>query len=871
MTMDSKNCSSGAEVDSTGRQTSAINDESPIHLTLIPHAEASTKLTPIDTGVEQLTHLLTTPEVGEKDGLALIPARFAPCPEECRKHGNPKAMDCGGGQLHRVGANVVEMTMLGADLDDVPEQALQAVIDGLKERGLAFWAWETFSHEPNSGTVRARILIPLKEPLPLKHPRAWSQIAWPALLKAVGIWGRAKADNMCRDPARIYYTPRKPTEEAVREGGFVPGAALDWQSILGDALEGMAVATAEPKPYEPDPERPVDLEAIKKKLKKIQQPKSLATLLGNVLHGDAPAPPPEKRRGRQPSRYEAWRSVTSALANVAEGWEDPEALAEILKPAYASEVAEDPDDHTDWDIIVGLLETALANAPAYKAQREAEQEARVELFRREISRRGGTASGPSAASDEAQKPEGRADKAPDNWTRHLKFTTRKNGDHVLKEIAANASAILEHSPAWRGVLRFNELSRCIEMHGGPLLPPGVVRELRDDDAAVVADLLARGVDGSEDTSLKLSDSTVWARLNAVGRKNPYHPVRDYLNGLRWDGNKRAETWLIDCMGVSSDVADYARLIGPRFLISAVARGLDPGCKVDTVLVLEGSQGALKSSSILELGKPWVCDQKINIEDKDSWDLIDSHWLVELSELDALRGREVTAMKAFFSRCEDKFRRAYGLTNGRVRRGCVFIGTTNSDSYLRDETGNRRFWPVKVGRIDLVALQRDRDQLWAEAVHLYRAGDTCTECKGDRRCAAHRWWLDQQEEERYNSEQTEQRIEHDAWEDKILVRWLPARPAFVSLTTVLSQYLELRPESQTQRNQNRAARALKQLGFVRKTTVIGKNCTPSLGKDGRDRKNLYHAPAELIAKSPEDAATLIATHTGHAATHAAKKD
>jgi predicted P-loop ATPase len=806
-----------------------------IHLTFTPCRTATLELSPCDATAEELCELLSEVEVGDKDGLALIPARFGVCPEQCRNALNPKAMHCGGGVHHRLGANVVEMTMLGADLDDVPEAALQAVIDGLKAKGLAFWAWETFSHEPGSGKARARILIPLKEPVPLRHPRQWSQIAWPALIKAVGLDRKATADSACRDPARIYYTPRKPTEEAVREGGFVDGEPLDWRAILGDALEGMAVATAEPKPYEPDPERPVDLEAIRGRLKRIQNPPSLATLLGNVLHGDAPAPPPEKRHGRQPTRYIAWRSVTSAVANAAEGWEDPEALLELLKASYASEVAEDPDGHTDWDIIVGLLETALANAGTYKAQREAEQAARIELLRREMRKhdppKAPSPPRPQEPPSEAQEPGGnyetRADheerlemfreaerealaypddpppaapaQAEDDWTDGLIFVTRKNGDIEVRNTAANVEHMLRCSPAWRGVLRLNLATRKVEMHGGPLLEPGQVAPFVDHIVAHVADWLERQPEGR---ALSVGDNIVLSRMRAVAAGNAYDPIQDYLHALKWDGVERIDTalaryWacpLVDENGTG--IEDYLRTISRRWFISAAARALQPGCKVDTVLVLEGeTQGEGKSTSLEALGGDWYTAQHIDIHNKDSWAIITSKWIVELGELETLRRSEATAQKAFLSLQADEFRRAYGVEASSYPRRCIFVGTTNKTDYLKDETGNRRYWPVRVGeQIDVADLRRDRDQLWAEAVHLFKAAETCEACEADlyKRCERHRWWLTREEDRtmdvQRNARQADDLIA-DAIERELLSLVPEQRPAFVPTLWIVEKCLQ----------------------------------------------------------------------------------
>ena len=158
------------------------------------------------------------------------------------------------------------------------------------------------------------------------------------------------------------------------------------------------------------------------------------------------------------------------------------------------------------------------------------------------------------------------------------------------------------------------------------------------------------------------------------------------------------------------------------MISAVARALNPGCQVDSMLVLEGPQGAGKSSAARILfGSAYFSDSLPAVNTKDASDHLRGKWGIEIPELSAMNKSDVESIKAFVSRRVERYRRAYDRAETTFQRRCVFIGTTNQDNYLRDETGNRRFWPVRVGKIDLPALERDRDMLWAEAVYWYRQG------------------------------------------------------------------------------------------------------------------------------------------------------
>jgi predicted P-loop ATPase len=215
-------------------------------------------------------------------------------------------------------------------------------------------------------------------------------------------------------------------------------------------------------------------------------------------------------------------------------------------------------------------------------------------------------------------------------------------------------------------------------------------------------------------------STVTDALLSVCHDNAYHPVRDYLDSLEWDGSERIDTWFTMYYGVTDSA--YTRAAGRKFLIGAVARVMEPGCKMDYMPVLEGSQGTFKSTSLKKLADPWVLEDLADMKGKDGKEQIQGRWIIEVSELDAMKRSEKETIKAFISTRVDIFRPPYGRLVREYPRQCVLVGTTNSDHYLQDETGNRRFWPVKCGYIDLDAIERDRDQLWAEATHAYRNGE-----------------------------------------------------------------------------------------------------------------------------------------------------
>lgn len=215
----------------------------------------------------------------------------------------------------------------------------------------------------------------------------------------------------------------------------------------------------------------------------------------------------------------------------------------------------------------------------------------------------------------------------------------------------------------------------------------------------------------------------------VERENKYHPIRDYLNSLKWDGEKRAERLFIDYLG--AEISTYTLAVTRKILVAAVARVFKPGIKFDNLIVLVGKQGLGKSNIIRLLGKRWHSDSFSTVQGKEAYEQLQNTWIVEMAELSATRKAEVEAVKHFLSKCEDKYRVAYGRRVQSFPRQCVFFATTNNNEFLNDKTGNRRYWPVHVGKMmirkDMWAKNIDEeiDQIWAEAMHYYLKGEKLT--------------------------------------------------------------------------------------------------------------------------------------------------
>jgi predicted P-loop ATPase len=402
---------------------------------------------------------------------------------------------------------------------------------------------------------------------------------------------------------------------------------------------------------------------------------------------------------------------------------------------------------------------------------------------------------------------------PGDWRGGLML----NAEGQARANLANARYALSAAPEWSGVMGFNEFTARVEARSAPPWHRGSPwsgsRSWSDNDDRRCAEWLQRA-------GVHVGSELAGQAVNVVAENNAYHPVRDYLDSVAWDGDERLRGWLARYMGAAAEPGDgadqgeverhvaYHQAVGERWLISAVARIFKPGCKVDCVIVFEGPQGAGKSSALRILAGPWFSDELGEIGSKDAAEQVAGAWIHELPELDALSRAEIAKVKAFVSRSTDRFRPAYGRRVMEFPRQAVFAGTINFSEYLRDPSGARRFWPVKVGRIDLGALARDRDQLWAEAVHWYRQGV--------------RWWLDTPELRA--AARTAQRAAYvsDPWETPIAEKL--ATVETTSVEEILKDWLFVEVGRQDQRSRNRVAACLKVLGWERYRHRAGKRLT-----------------------------------------------
>lgn len=305
----------------------------------------------------------------------------------------------------------------------------------------------------------------------------------------------------------------------------------------------------------------------------------------------------------------------------------------------------------------------------------------------------------------------------DSWMENL----TRNRSNQIESTTANILLILENARGLKNNIRKNYFSHCIEVKND--LPWRRVRyttdkEWNNDDEARLRVYLDKyyGIQGKE---------KIISCFTEVINCHGYHPVRDYLSGLRWDGVSRAETLLIDYLGAED--TELTRNITKKFLAAAVARVYKPGIKFDYVTVLQGREGIGKSTIIAKLaGAEWFNESMTDIGSKDAMEAMQGSWLIELGELQAIKRSEVEATKAFISRQTDTFRPAYGRVRESHPRQCIFFATTNEDKFLKGYDGNRRFWIVACNgdaEKDVFAIDDTlRDQIWAEAVQMFKNGE-----------------------------------------------------------------------------------------------------------------------------------------------------
>ncbi len=376
------------------------------------------------------------------------------------------------------------------------------------------------------------------------------------------------------------------------------------------------------------------------------------------------------------------------------------------------------------------------------------------------------------------------------WEKSLRRTTK---GEVIKNLR-NVALILENSPEMGGVIAFDDFyARLVALRDSPAGRAGVWTDNHDLATTIWLQGSQWGVDANDDL--------VSRAVRAVAAGQRVHPLRERLSALPWDGVKRLDTWTATYLGAED--TPVHRAIGTTWMLGAVARAFVPGCKVDAALILEGEQGKRKSTALSILALGFFSDELADIGSKDAAMQVHRAWILEIAELDAFGRVEMSRVKAFLTRTHDRFRPPYGRHVVELARQCVFAGSVNHGDWLTDETGGRRFLPVRVGTIDLEALRRDVEQLWAEAVSRYRVGELTYIPDGDlnndlRAHVATRYRL-------------------DAWHETIETY---ARVHETFSIADLLEHVGIEPARRGQVEANRVSKIAKHLGFVRFQTRVG---------------------------------------------------
>lgn len=403
---------------------------------------------------------------------------------------------------------------------------------------------------------------------------------------------------------------------------------------------------------------------------------------------------------------------------------------------------------------------------------------------------------------------------------------RKEWIQLPMACPSNVALYLRYHKAWEGVLAYDELKETVVCKRPP--PRSLVLDepdrkpgdWSDVDAAATRSWFAMLPFGQ---AFQPSREAIDDAVIQVAAADRFNPIADYLNSLKWDGVARLPALLGDYFAVERSI--YACEVGKRWMISAVARALQPGCQVDCVLILEGTTGAGKTSGLRALcpSPEWYSETPVTLGDRHGYEALRGKWIYVIDELDSVYRSAHTKTLNVITATEDNYLRPYGRSYQRFPRRCVFAGTTERTDWVRESTGIRRWWPVRVaGQVDREAIVRDRDQLWAEAVERYRAGEA--------------WYANTPELVAICREQQGQRVEEteaaDALQDEIQ-SWLSRQTVQrVKISQVLTG-LGIDVSRWDRATQMRTSKALQTIGWIKRTNGRERYyVSPTLSDDDR---------------------------------------
>lgn len=660
-----------------------------------------------------------------------------------------------GGRRHKKNVNTLTAGVL--DFDHLTPEALESLIQLLEP----FQCIVHTSHSHSPEDVCVRVVLKLSREVQFSE---WSTF-YPKLVKAFG----SQADEACKNGDRIYYLPSCSSDSE------------HW-GLISEGTEVLDVDALLSFEEAPEPETevlpPLDLSDVRSKLRAEIRVLNKAghtdkaLLLKRVIDAEPIA--------LEGSRDTTINKVASQLAWTLPINVSPEVCVQLL--FYSIQAM--PHQEEGLEYWLEKVKDCFIRAQERRLEHEREQERARQLVLNSMSK---------APSDE--------------WQAGLALTK----DGRISGIGPNLGLIFQEAEQFQNAFRFNEVTKDIDLQFG-MFKDAPKQTLH----IAVSNWLYK------ELGIQTEPQTVKEQIAHNARLNSYDPLKEYLMALEWDGVKRLETFFVsychspEVLEDGTSALPYYSKIGPKWFIGAVARALDPGQLVKSILVLEGKQNAKKSALLRALaGAGYFSDSVVNIASKESTMLISRMWFVELAELAFMKGASSNDIKNFISRVEDYIRPPYGAVLEAFLRRAILIGTTNDEVYLEDHTGNVRYWPVKVGLIDVDRVLEDRAQLWAEAVHLYLQGE--------------QWWL-APEDVQMVEVQTSQRLPDDPL-DEIISKWLlnfePAkRPASLTALEVSLQVLTLSKEKIDKRTQERVGLSLQRLGFTKTRASKGYKYTAS---------------------------------------------